>query len=114
MEAVAKPEKSEESDESSKSSRTPSSLSAPQAGSQNTVVSLKSQYTIFINDRLKKHIVVMGIPGNVDTTEVGIFFAAAASSGISKIDISSLSSTAKEKVAKVIFEGLDKKFPDQK
>ena len=116
FQSVAKPEKSEESNESNQSSRTPSSLSTAQAGSQNTLntVSLNSQYTIFINDRLKKHIVVMGIPGNVDTTEVGIFFAATASSGISKIDISSLSSTAKEKVAHVIFDGLDKKIADRR
>src|SRR5438105_841828 len=30
-------------------------------------------FDIFIKDRVKSHIIVMGIKGNVDTTEVGIF-----------------------------------------
>ena len=69
----------------------------------------KAEYVIFINDRVKKHIVVMGIKGNVNTTEVGIFFDTMEAFK-TKIDISSLSSSAKEKVAQVIFDGLDKKF----
>ena len=69
----------------------------------------KAEYEIFINDREKEHIVVMGIKGNVNTTEVGIFFDITDTPKI-KIDISSLSSSAKEKVAQVIFGGLDKKF----
>ncbi len=72
-------------------------------------VAQDAKYEIFINDRQKEHIVVMGIKGNVNTTEVGIFFDEIAISQI-KIDVSSLSSSAKEKVAQVIFEELDKKF----
>ena len=69
----------------------------------------QEEYVIFIDDREKKHIVVMGIKGNVNTTEVGIFFDIMEAFK-TKIDISSLSSSAKEKAAQVIFDGLDKKF----
>ena len=69
----------------------------------------ESGYTIFIQDRVQRHIVVIGIPGNVDTTEVGIFFDPQMDGKV-KIDISSLSSTAKAKVAEAIFPELDKKF----
>lgn len=71
------------------------------------------KYVLFINQRSKERIVVLGIPGNVDTTEVGIFFSKLKTSEI-KIDISSLSSTAKERVASAIFEELDKKFEERK
>lgn len=70
-------------------------------------------YEIFINERARERMVIMGITGNVNTTEVGIFFDKLNKSQI-QIDISSLSSTAKENVAKVIFEELDKKFQEQK
>ena len=69
------------------------------------------KYLLFINQRLKKRIVVMSIPGNVDTTEVGIFFSKFTTSV--KVDISSLSSTAQERVASAMFDGLDKKFQTQ-
>ena len=68
-----------------------------------------ADYLVFIKDRNKRHLVVMGIPGNVDTTEVGIFFAEL--EGLkTEVEITSLSTTAKEKVAAVVFENLDKKF----
>lgn len=70
-------------------------------------------YEIFINERARERMVIMGITGNVNTTEVGIFFDKLNKFQI-QIDISSLSSTAKENVAKVIFEELDKKFQEQK
>ncbi|HLD69415.1 MAG TPA: hypothetical protein VJA17_01505 [Candidatus Omnitrophota bacterium] len=71
------------------------------------------KYVLFVNERSNKRLVVMGIPGNVDTTEVGIFFHELKKSEV-WIDISSLSSTAKERVAKAVFDELDKKFKEQK
>ena len=76
-------------------------------------IAKETKYVVFVNDRLRERIVVLGIPGNVDTTEVGIFFSELKDAAI-KIDVSSLSSTAKEKAAHVIFEGLDTKFKEQK
>ena len=39
-------------------------------------------FDIFIKDRAKRHIVVMGIYGNIETTEVGIFFSQPSSSDL--------------------------------
>ena len=54
-------------------------------------------------------IIVINIKGNVDTTEVGIFFEELADGG-SVIDISSLSSSARERVAEAVFAYLDQNF----
>jgi len=66
-------------------------------------------FDVFIDNRAKKHIVVMGIAGNVDTTEVGIFFSQPNLTTV-KLEVSSLSSNAKRKVAEAIFEELDLHF----
>ena len=66
-------------------------------------------FDVFLKDPRQRHIVVIGIQGNVDTTEVGIFFEEAGPSAI-KIEISSLSSTAKRRVANAVFSVLDKRF----
>lgn len=66
-------------------------------------------FDVFINDRVKKRIVVMGIKGNVDTTEVGIFFSQPNLTTV-KLEVSSLSSNAKRKVAEAIFTELDSHF----
>jgi hypothetical protein len=68
-----------------------------------------AEYTIFINNKRKATIVVMGIQGSVDTTEVGIFFSDI-SDRQTKIYISSLSSNAKRTVAQAIFPQLDEVF----
>lgn len=66
-------------------------------------------FDVFIKDKTKRMIVVMGIVGNVDTTEIGIFFTRYRQDAM-RVEISSLSTTAKVKVAKAVFEALDKKF----
>jgi len=66
-------------------------------------------FYVFINDRAKRHIVVMGIDGNVDTTEAGIFFSQPTLTTI-KLEISSLSSNAKRKVADIVFNELASRF----
>ena len=63
-------------------------------------------FDVFIDNRAKKHIVVMGIKGNVETTEVGIFFSQPNLTTV-KLEVSSLSSNAKRKVAEAIFDELD-------
>lgn len=52
------------------------------------------------------YIVVIGIPGSVNTTEVGIFFSRKSRETIS-LDISSLSTSAKRTVSEIVFEELD-------
>lgn len=66
-------------------------------------------FDVFIKDRIKGHIIVMGVRGNVNSTEVGIFFTRP-EKGTIKIDISSLSDTAKRKVAGAVFKALDQQF----
>jgi hypothetical protein len=68
-------------------------------------------YDVFIEDRIKGHIVVVGIEGNVDTTEVGIFFSEY-DSKITTIEVSSLSTTAREKVSEAVFSHLSSKFQE--
>ena len=69
----------------------------------------KGFFDVFINNRKKKHIVVMGISGNVETTEVGIFFSQPTPATV-KLEVSSLSSSAKRKVAEAVFDELDLHF----
>ena len=65
-----------------------------------------SEFKIFIHDKSKATIVVMGIKGSVNTTQVGIFFSEMADNK-TKIYVSSLSSNAKRIVAEKIFSKLD-------
>jgi len=66
-------------------------------------------FDVFIDNRAKKLIVVMGITGNVETTEVGIFFSQPSLTTV-KMEVSSKSSNAKLKVAEAIFDELDLHF----
>ncbi|MCA9401650.1 MAG: hypothetical protein KC713_08480 [Candidatus Omnitrophica bacterium] len=66
-------------------------------------------FDIFIKDRLHARIIVMGIEGNVNTTEVGIFFERD-NLDMVRVDVSSLSSSAKRKVADAVFNELDRHF----
>jgi len=60
-------------------------------------------------DRDKGYIVVMRVPGAVDTTEVGIFFDRLRG-GSTSVEISSLSARAKQKVSEMVFGQLGRQF----
>ncbi|MDP2654767.1 MAG: hypothetical protein Q8Q08_12175 [Candidatus Omnitrophota bacterium] len=66
---------------------------------------IKNHMVLFIKNPAKKMIVVMGVPGSVDTTEVGIFFTPSGN-GALKVDLSSLSSSAKANAAELVFKQL--------
>lgn len=66
-------------------------------------------YEVFLKNRRRGVIVVMGILGNVDTTEVGIFLTPVDDYTVS-IEVTSLSTSAKEKVAGAVFGELGKHF----
>jgi len=72
-------------------------------------VSGEKAYDVFIKDWLKSHIIVMGVKGNIETTEVGIFFSRRGSDS-TNIEISSLSSSAKRKVSEAVFKELELRF----
>ena len=66
---------------------------------------------LFIKDTDQRFLVVMGIPGCVNTTEVGIFVTSLEQGA--GIEISSLSTIAKIKAAEIVFEELQKSFLPQ-
>ena len=67
--------------------------------------------TVFISDPKKPLIVLMGIPGSINTTEVGIFFSEP-ETGKAKLEIVSLSPTAQEATAKLLSKELTKTFSE--
>ncbi|MBF0504961.1 MAG: hypothetical protein HQL14_07660 [Candidatus Omnitrophica bacterium] len=74
-----------------------------------TTVAEKNKWTIFKKDEVKGYLVLMAIKGSVNTTEVGVFFTEL-SDVQTRVEISSLSTNAKRKVAKALFHGLDIAF----
>ena len=69
----------------------------------------EAEYEVFIQDKSRAVIVVMGIKGSVNTTEVGVFFVEV-NDRQTRIEISSLSTNAKRIVAKGLLHGLDVAF----
>lgn len=69
----------------------------------------KTNFTLFLKDKNRRVIVLMGVPGSVDTTEVGVFFAPLEKEGTS-VEISSLSTAAKIKTSEMVFEELNRLF----
>ncbi|MCX5681977.1 MAG: hypothetical protein NT079_06915 [Candidatus Omnitrophica bacterium] len=67
-------------------------------------------YEIFIKDRKKDLIVVVGVPGSETTTEVGIFLTPSNKTE-TKVEVVSLSSAAQQTVSSYIFKELDKAYP---
>lgn len=71
--------------------------------------SQKKGYVIFKKNEIKGYMVLMGIKGSVNTTEVGVFFVELGDSR-TRVEVSSLSTNAKRIVAKALFHGLDIAF----
>ncbi|MFA5088967.1 MAG: hypothetical protein WC552_08060 [Candidatus Omnitrophota bacterium] len=65
----------------------------------------RRQFDAFIKNKAKGLIVVIGIPGSIETTEVGIFFSVVDENAV-KVEVSSLSTPAKQKAADLIFTEL--------
>ena len=63
-----------------------------------------------MKDEVRSFMVVMNIPGCVDTTEVGVFFTDLPRQQGVKVELSSRSSPAKKAVAKVLFSELNDRF----
>ncbi len=69
----------------------------------------KNEYEIFKKDEVKGYVILLGIQGSVNTTEVGVFFVEL-NEGQTRVEISSLSTNAKRIVSKALFRGLDEAF----
>lgn len=65
-------------------------------------------FDLFIKNKKKQLIVIMGVPESIDTTEVGIFFTA--KEGTTLIEVSSLSRTAKRVASQIIFDEIKKQY----
>ena len=65
---------------------------------------------VFIKDKMREHIVLLEVPGSVDTTEVGIFFTDYDDQ--TRVDISSLSEQARITVAGIVFPKLSKVYAE--
>lgn len=66
---------------------------------------------VFMDNPKKKLMIVMGIPGSISTTEVGIFFSPVDSKK-TKIEVTSLSLQAQETAAQIFFSHLKKVFSE--
>ena len=73
------------------------------------VADKKQHWVIFKKDEIKGYMVVMGVHGCVNTTEIGIFFDELSDTQ-TRIEVVSLSTNAKRKVSKALFHGLDIAF----
>ncbi|MEI7999268.1 MAG: hypothetical protein WCH62_07190 [Candidatus Omnitrophota bacterium] len=70
---------------------------------------ISKKYVLFQKNEVRGFIVVMGIPGSVDTTEVGVFFVEI-NDHKTRIELSSLSTNAKRLLAKGLFHYMDIAF----
>jgi hypothetical protein len=66
---------------------------------------------LFLKNRKKNLIVVMGVSNCVNTTEVGIFFTPVDQGNV-RIELSSLSTKAKKNASELVFKELSKHFPE--
>jgi len=73
-------------------------------------VAQKNEYHVFMKDAVRGLIVLMSIPGYVDTTEVGVFLTELPQEQGVKVELSSRSSPAKKAVAKALFSDLNDYF----
>ena len=67
------------------------------------------KFVLFAQDKRKQYMIIMGVPGSVDTTEVGVFFDLS-DDARTKVELSSLSSRAKQAAAEIIFGKLSATF----
>lgn len=68
-------------------------------------------FTIFMSDLYANppYIILMGVEGSVDTTEVGVFLERMTEDTI-RVDVASLASGAKRTAAQIIFKHLENNF----
>ncbi len=75
-----------------------------------SAIAVKNGYYIFSSDRARGLVVLMKIPGCVDTTEVGVFLSQAPLGEGVVVELSSRSSLAKKTAAKALLSDLADRF----
>jgi len=73
-------------------------------------IAQEQKLTVFIQDARKDLIVLMKIPGCVDTTEAGVFFSDLETE--TRLDIVSLSSKAQRVTSEILFSHLAEKYTE--
>ena len=73
-------------------------------------IATKSKYHVFLKDEVRGFIVLMDVPGMVDTTEVGVYVTSLAGGGRVRVEVSSRSTPAKRVVAERILNALAESF----
>ncbi len=86
----------------------------PETMNQTAVASVEKPIKVknldlFLQDRERRVIVVMGIPGSVNTTEVGLFFTPL-DNRKTLVEVTSLSTSARVRAADIVFTELGKQF----
>lgn len=71
---------------------------------------LKS-FSLFSQNRRTGVLVLMDVPGMINTTEVGVFFDPLPEEGGVKVDVASLSSHAEQNASDILFAELAQQFP---
>ena len=66
-------------------------------------------YIVFKKDEVRGVLIVMGVPGAVNTTEVGVFFVEL-NDNQTRVELTSLSTNAKRLLSNSLFHGLDVAF----
>ena len=87
-----------------------STMNQPVKSTDQKTITVKN-LEVFLQDRNRKVIVVMGVPGSVNTTEVGVFFTATKNAG-TLVEIASLSTAAKVRVADILYTELGTHFKE--
>ncbi len=73
-------------------------------------IAAKNHYYIFSQDQARGLVVLLNIPGCVDTTEVGVFLTELPAGEGIRVELSSRSTPAKRAVAKVLFSELKERL----
>lgn len=72
--------------------------------------SAAAKYTVFMKDEIHGLVVVMDVPGMVNTTQVAVYVVPQAQGESVKVEVASRSTPAKRVVAAELFSRLNRKF----
>lgn len=70
----------------------------------------ENKLLVFVKNPAARTLLLMNIPGSIDTTEVGVFVTET-KPGESKVEVSSRAPFAKDTASKLLFKALDTRFP---
>ena len=75
-------------------------------------VAKEEKLEVFIKDKPRSRIVLMHVPKSTNTTEVGVFFLGFGPQE-TKLEVASLSYSARDEAAKILFSKLGEAYPEK-